>query len=315
MIHLVYPHGPGIKAPWTIGRHVSRILREHGYVVRNYDWDAGPTPIPLGPDDVLLGHPHPEGRTFISAMGVRGWRKKVALFPVVTDGRCDWALPVLAKCDASIAISGRYWWQAGRGEAWRGVASSGEAQSRQAWSKVPGLRRVDMAIEASEFPTLERTWNPPDKRRIAYIGCALREKGFPYLMELDAELRRTEGNGGRIHWFFGVDFSTEAGRRDLATCDFVIAPGTSDANPTTIVEAMAWGLIPVATERSGYGYDSSGITHLPNDDVAGAALVLRGLSRMPEEQLEAIRRQNFEIVRETYTWDRFCAPILEAIGY
>ena len=34
--------------------------------------------------------------------------------------------------------------------------------------------------------------------------------------------------------------------------------GKSDPNPTVILEAMAWGLIPIATKGSGYTEDDGG---------------------------------------------------------
>jgi hypothetical protein len=100
------------------------------------------------------------------------------------------------------------------------------------------------------------------------------------------------------------DFSSEAARAVAARHDFTLTVGAFDANPTTILESMAWGLIPVCTPTSGY----AGIPSIPNvplGDPDGAAAVLRRLLDAEEAELVALQERNFALVREEYTWERF----------
>ena len=57
------------------------------------------------------------------------------------------------------------------------------------------------------------------------------------------------------------DFSAGDARRAVAQFDFMITVGRRDANPTTVLEAMAWGLVPICTPQSGY-QDHPGITNI-----------------------------------------------------
>ncbi len=67
--------------------------------------------------------------------------------------------------------------------------------------------------------------------------------------------------------------------------DFLITVGSSDANPTTILEAMAWGLIPVCSVQSGYeGF--SGIRNISIDDMEDAVATINKLQSVSEEQLK-----------------------------
>src|SRR5512132_2659791 len=79
-IHLVYPHGPSISCPDAIGRHLGERLRPH-FQVLQYDWDETRALEP-GPDDVLLGHPHPAPWTiFRRSARKAGWRRIVPMTP------------------------------------------------------------------------------------------------------------------------------------------------------------------------------------------------------------------------------------------
>jgi glycogen synthase len=109
-----------------------------------------------------------------------------------------------------------------------------------------------------------------------------------------------------------VDFGSKAGRDLIAGFDFMLTVGRADANPTTILEAMAWGLVPICTPTSGY----RGIPSIPNvplDDAAGAAAIVRGLLDTHESELVAMQAENWQMLDEHYTWDRFAAQVIAAI--
>ncbi|MFN3979841.1 MAG: glycosyltransferase, partial [Caldilinea sp.] len=83
-------------------------------------------------------------------------------------------------------------------------------------------------------------------------------------------------------------------------------------NPTTVLEAMAWGLIPVCTPQSGYvGYPS--IINVPLDDPEGAAIVLRRLQSLPDTELFQLQAANWRLLDEHFNWDRFASQVIDAI--
>jgi hypothetical protein len=109
-----------------------------------------------------------------------------------------------------------------------------------------------------------------------------------------------------------VDFSSQAGKNLVAGFDFLLTVGKADCNPTTILEAMAWGLIPICTPTSGY----QGIPSIPNvplDDAAAAAAIVRRLLYADESELAAMQAENWRLLDQHYAWDRFAGQVIAAI--
>jgi hypothetical protein len=109
------------------------------------------------------------------------------------------------------------------------------------------------------------------------------------------------------------DFSTEMGRQLIGSYDFMITVGKADANPTTILEAMAWGLVPVCTPQSGYsGYPS--IVNIPLDNLREAVATLRQLQTIPENALIEKQKTNWRLIDTHFNWDRFARQVIEVIA-
>ena len=307
-IHWVYPTGPQVRTPFAIGRRVAAALRDRGYDVVQWDWDDDRV---IEPErgDVLVGHPHYIPWTVFRRSARRpGWRRIVAVVPY-SHGRVEqvaWLEWVLPQSDLFLAITGPYWF----------------AQVRESdcahW--LPKMVHVDLAVDRSEFPRVKTRFNPPGKRRFLYIGSAEPYKNVPYLSRIARRCAPTE-----FAWIGGDrtlpgvrtlgfhDFGTDAGRAAVAEYDFVISVGDSDANPTTLLEAAAWGLVPVCTPQSGYDRSEPGFVNVPLNDVEGAARVVDELQRCPEERLLGLRDANDRRLDAHYTWDRFCLQVIEAI--
>lgn len=306
-VHLVYPHGPSISCPDAIGRQLGRRLAG-AYDVRHHDWD-GTTVVRPRPGDVLVGHPHPAPlSTFRRSAAQPGWRRVLMLAPYHHGDAVQvaWAEPVLRRSDLWLAVTGDHWS--------RSITTSVYAH----WA--PRMVHVDLAVDRGDFPALDRSFNPPGQRRFLYIGHTGWPKNTAYLAELAARL-----GPGRVAWMGkgpgeipGVtalgyqDFATDAARRLVARHDFVLSVSGADANPSTILEGMAWGLVPVCTPESGYDA-RPGIVNLPLGDVEGAARVLRRLDQAPTKELERARALNWEALDRHFNWDRFAAQVTEAI--
>ena len=72
-----------------------------------------------------------------------------------------------------------------------------------------------------------------------------------------------------MHVLGFMDFSQPEARAAVAGYDFMITVGAMDDNPTTILESMAWGLIPAVTMQSGYE-NRAGIVNVPLNDALAA---------------------------------------------
>ena len=89
----------------------------------------------------------------------------------------------------------------------------------------------------------------------------------------------------------------------------MITVGTADANPTTILEAMAWGLIPVCSVQSGYeGFP--GIRNIPIDNIDDAIKTINSLQSVSEEQLNKWQKENLALLDRQFNWERFCGQVL-----
>jgi glycosyltransferase involved in cell wall biosynthesis len=208
--------------------------------------------------------------------------------------------------DAVLAITGRHWFR-----------SIGEGPYRH-W--LPRMRHLDLAVERAHFPRVKGAFAPPGARRFVYVGHQKHYKNIPYLSAL-----ARAASGSRFSFVgFGpeipglerlgaLDFGTAAGRARMAEHDFLVTVGNADANPTTILEAMSWGLVPVCTPQSGYD-DEPGIVNLPLDDLAGALRIVEGLQACPAAELEARRAANDRRLDEHYGWDRFARDVVAVLS-
>lgn len=306
-VHLVYPHGPAISCPETIGRHLAERLRER-YEVVLHDWDE---PYAIEPEagDALVGHPHPIPWTvFRRSARRRGWARVVLLFPFHHADDAEQVAfvdPVLRRADVALAISGRHWFDT--------LPSSAVAR----WA--PKLEQVDIAVDRAEFPPVKETFGAAGERRLLYIGHSHWTKNTGYLSHIAAELRDVEfgwiGGGppiGGLVAYGPRDLSDPSALEIVARHDILVTVSRADANPCTVVEAMAWGLIPGCSPQSGYVEDD-GVVHVPLDDAPAAAAVLREWLEAPTARLEDRRRANWRRLDEHFTWDRFAQQVVDAL--
>jgi glycosyltransferase involved in cell wall biosynthesis len=309
-IHFIYPYGDHIGCPAAIGRETGLRLRRWGYRVAHYRLDDFRRIKPAD-GDILLGHPHWNPYTiYRRSVGLSGWARRIAMFPFAhgLTGYAAFADRAVRQSDQMLAIAGRYWTQTAPDSIYKH------------W--VPKMVHQDLAIDRRDFPVIKRAFNPPRKRRVAYIGHTASYKNPEFLTRIAAAMPEVE-----FSWFgltmnrsplkgFRVmgphSFADQSSKDLIAEQDFMLTVGRSDPNPTTILEAMAWGLIPVCTPQSGYsGYDS--IPNVPLDDVEGAVRVLRELQEAPNARLEEMREANWQMLDRHFNWDRFAGQVREAI--
>lgn len=306
-IHFVYPRDPARhSSPWCIGNEVGRRL-ERDYEVRSYGW-KDPVTIDAVPGDVLIGHPHWSPSTvYRSSLHHPNLARRIILAPYVGDLRqVAFHDRVIDASDLFLAITGGYWFAR--------IGASAMARWR------PKMRHVDLAVNREHFPLLRRRFNPAGQRRFVYIGHTAKNKNTPYLTRIAATRpdAQIDWIGRGRHRIRGVrplgfqDFSTAAGRNLLASYDFMITVGNHDANPTTILESMAWGLIPVCTAQSGYEA-TPGVVNVPLGDAAAAGRVLTHLQHCPEAELQALRDAGEAMLQAHFHWDRVYAQVRDAI--
>jgi glycosyltransferase involved in cell wall biosynthesis len=295
------------RAPVTITARLYQALRARA-PTRLYDWTER-VEVPAGPGDVLLGHPFPgdDARAWNRAClaGTAGVR--IALLPLShrmaeANAFLD---PYVPRLDAILGIMGPYWW-----ETWREGPFAHWADK---------ITPVDMAIDVARFPRVKRGFNPPGKRTFLYLGGEGPQKGTHLLSILFGQAR-----GHRCVWVGtgrGLPHVEHRGfaeltpgylRRLAEECDVVVTMGVSDANPTTILEAMAWGFPVCATPESGY-HRTPELTLLSTTDMAHNLRVLERMQEAPEAELLALADGARRRVEAEYGWDRFLATVLGGV--
>jgi len=304
-IHLVYPHKNRISAPDVIGYVLSQALSSLEPVVR-HDYDSIGKIVP-GPKDILIGHPHPVPFTiFRSSLDSSKWSRIIILQPFNLDiNQVGFIDSIIDRCDLFLAITGRYWFDR--------IAQS--CLSR--WT--PKMVHIDLAVDRSSFPRIKVRFNAPGQRKFIYIGNDNPVKNVPYLSKIAQalpEYRFAWAGRGRdqvgMQQLGYIDFSSENGKELISQFDFMITVGTADANPTTILEAMSWGLVPVCTPTSGYE-NIPGIVNVPSNDLEEAVSVLRQLEEAPEEELLSLVARADEMLTTHFNWDRFCRQVISTL--
>jgi hypothetical protein len=296
-----------VRAPLSITAHVLQALQARGEVAL-YDWNERVS-IKGGNSDVLLGHPYPDDDSRVWNRSCREGRfaARIAMTPlshqmVEICGRLD---PYVSMVDAILGIMGPYWYDTWEGSAlahWRNKI-------------VP----IDMAVDVDRFPKVKMRFNPPGKRKFFYLGWSGPQKGTHLLSIL---FGLAKGNQcvaiGPGRPFANVEHRPAA-KLDMAylhrladECDFFITMGVSDANPTTILESMAWGFPVCCTPQSGY-YNMPELLSLSITDMRHNLAVLEMLQNAPASELHARAQAARTLVARKYTWQRFTDTAMGAL--
>lgn len=299
-IHIVYPYGPRKAAPWSIGNHLAAHFRAQGEHVVQVDWDGPETLTPTGPEDVLLGHPHPQAGPFLRSIHAP-WNRIVALAPwTQTERNTDFVESWRHDVDHYCAICGPYW---------------AHRLPTDWWNALGNVTPLDMAIDPADYPPItEHRWNPPGQRRAVYIGCTLPGKGMELLEALIAlvpELQWLHIGPGTVRGAENLGYlpiEGEEARKVLASVDFLIAPGDGDANPTVVLEAACLGLIPIVAP--GAGWDC--FCRLPPEPDQAVEL-LRSLASVEDTEALGFLQRCSRTFAKTYTWERFCMAVEWAV--
>ena len=306
-VHFVYPRDADRhSSPYCIGNEVGDRL-QRDYDVRFYGWRDTVT-IQPGSGDVLLGHPHwRRDSVFDRSVRQPGFARRILMAPYVDDLRqVAFYDRHMDRCDLFLAITGNYWFD------------RVEQSAMRRWR--PRMRHLDLAVDRAHFPFVKQRFNPAGARRFVYIGHTAHNKNVGYLARLQRDCADADiswiGRGRKkipgVHPLGFMDFRDPKSLEAVSAFDFMITVGAMDANPTTILEAMAWGLVPVVTMQSGYEH-RPGIVNIPLDDAAGAQAVFHRLQNAADAELMTLQHQGQQAIDTLYRWDRFYAQVRAAI--
>ena len=296
------------RAPLSITHHVLGALRGIGEV-RFYDWKER-LAIHARPGDLLIGHPFPgvPGTVFNRACRDGRFAARIALVPMHQGlaEYCQAISPALDSCDHILGIMGPYWfdtWRQGPFAHW-----------------APKITPVDMAVEVRHFPRIKRGFNPSGRRKFLFIGNGEPYKGA-HLLSILFGLAK----GKHACVWIGADrmlpnlerrpsqrLEGAVMERVAAECDVFLTMGVSDANPTTILESMAWGFPVACTPQSGY-YGMSEIEELSTTDMARNLETLDYFQEADEGELLAMADKARRLVETRFTFERLTRTVLDTV--
>ncbi len=306
-IHLVYVKGEKKSTPYAITNELASRLALK-YDVKVYDW-ADNLEIYPKEGDILIGHPNPDPKTvFTRNFHKDGWHKRILMNPFAH------AYPrYIAYFDDLVTLSDNY--LAICGKYWNDTISDSLVAHWKPW-----FIHLDLAVNTHNFRRVKESFNEAGKRRFLYIGRTADFKGCDFLAKL-----ANENPNIHIGWIGGGkidsdkiiahgtrDFSQSSSLDLIKEYDFLLTCGRSDANPTTILESAAWGLIPVCTPQSGY-YNEDWFVNIPLDDIEKSSEIIQHLNTVDASILIDFQRKSKIALENYYNWDRFARQVIECI--
>lgn len=274
-------------------------------------------------DDIFIGHPffpYSDREVGVTEQSI-SQQPRPAVFALLSPLHCNIEINtnhlnkdyldavgrLVPRADILFGIMGQYWW-----DKW---ISSPYAH----WK--PKMVRLDMAINAQDYPRVKIAFNLPGKRGYLYIGNNDPVKGIDLLSKLFSTLgeypRGWVGSGAEILGIPRISTHTALTprfMRDLAErYDFFITTGLADANPTTILECMSWGFPVICTQQSGY-YATSYRKNVYFDDIPGSLETLRDLQFAEEADLMQMADEARYVVETQYNWDKFVGTIVDSLN-
>lgn len=314
-IHLVYAGDPGpnhLHSPYNITHHLYHHFKDRGYTVHYYDWCHTGDLNPVAPNDLILGHPNYPANTPIQRLFTEtSTPHKYLIFPI------HHAIPEINQPFTTLVhaakkvfgIMGPYWYD------------TLEQSALASWK--PKITRLDMAIDTKTHPWVRHGFNPKGQRTFAYIGCDRPEKGTHNLYEIFRKVPYTlhvYGNFSdcplltlpnvKYHGFIETSPAFAHGLCRLT--DVFLNTSISDANPTTLLEAAAWGLVVACSKQSGY-WPGAPFWGLNLDDTPGIINLLQYVQTCDEQVLLDQAHHQRICIEDRYTWERFLNTITNNI--
>jgi len=309
-IHLVYPHRPLARTPDAIGFNLAKGLRERGYKVLLYNlYNSKQLKFKPSNDDVLLGHPRWEtNSTFYDLIKLKGWKRTIVIHPFCPADLESYAhlLKYCAFADRFIAITGKYWTQAISGTHF------------QEWTGK--FLQLDLAIDRKKFPRIKKNFNLPGKRKFIFIGNHTHYKNVNFLNKIAGRIKNIEFHriGPYSRKFPNLiqhgahELKSMFAKKLIKDMDFMITMGNRDANPTTVLESSAMGLIALCPIGSGY-VESGGVFNISGLNIHEAINDINYFNGIESAFLEQKRKKMTNLLDKYYCWPKFIDEVVREI--
>ena len=305
-VHIIYPFSKKVDTnPWSIGNNIIRALKKN-FKIKTYLWTSIEKISPnIG--DILIGHANSNPYTiFRRSVGSALWSKRILLQPYNEDKhQISYLYDLIPKCDYFLTLCGEYWFD------------RIENSKFKKWKKK--AIRIDLGINPLDYPLIKKKFNSKGKRKFLYIGNDYAynnyAKNISFLEKLanfyNSILFSTIGNKAlkNINHYGWLNLTDTKNFNILRKYDFLIQTSKHDANPSTILEAMSWGLIPVISKECGY-YNVSTFKYIEINSINRSINTLKKLQNLTDNELIKLQKKNLSLIKKKYNWEIFRKKIL-----
>lgn len=193
------------------------------------------------------------------------------------------------------------------------------AQSGTSWrltAENPDLwkwRWIDIGVDRSLFPRKKDSFSPPGKRKFCAINLYnAKEKGSDIVISLVKSrpsyqftwIAGEKVNQPNVKYYNFIPNTSKKFQKIVTDCDFLLVPSREDAQPGTVCEAIALGLIPVVSYMSGYSIGYPSVVF--SDNVEEWLKIVDTLQNISEKELHQFRLLLDRYLDYCHNW-----PIIE----
>ena len=307
--HIIYPFDLKKNInPWSIGNNLYYALRKK-YNIKIYTWTSLRKIYPEK-DDLLLGHCHPNPYTiFRRSIESNKWYKKILIQPFNGDMKqMSHLYNIIPNCDHFIAICGTYWIKHLKNSYFK------------IWKKK--IIQIDLGLDINQYPFIKKKFNKKGNRKFLYIGNDYSFNNFAKNLDYLKNISNNYGNekfatiGNKkitnIKHYGWMDFKIKKNLKLISEYDFLIHTSTYDANPSTVLEGISWGLIPVMTKQCGYENFSNHM-YIPLNKIRETTKKLKNLQNMSQNSLKKMQINNYNKLISFYNWMKFRRKIIQIV--
>ncbi len=300
-IHLIYPFDLKKNInPWSIGNNIYYSLKDK-FEFKFYSWTSIEKITPKQ-GDILVGHAHTNPYTvFRRSVNNSNWTKKILLQPYNEDPKqMSHLYDLIPKCDLFISICGNYWFKRIKTSPFKSWKSK--------------MLQLDLGLDRKEYPFLKKKINKRFNRKFIYIGNDYSynnyAKNINYLKSIIKKVGSknfaSAGNKQIIDekYYGWLDFTKKTSQKKIKNYDFLIQVSENDANPSIILEAISWGLIPIITKGCGYNELSKKL-YISNEELDKAVKKINKFQEINNKVLIKCQNDNLNILKKKFNWKRF----------
>ena len=308
-IHLIYPYNlEKKKNPWSIGNNIWYALSDK-FHIKNYNWMSLKKIEPIE-GDILIGHAHSNPYTiFRRSLENTKWSKKILIQPYNEDPlQMSHLYNIIPKCDYFLAICGKFWFDRIKNSKFK------------SWQKK--MIQLDLGINQKDYPFIKSKFGKNFKRKLIYIGNDYSYNNFAKnLHYLKKIIDRSKNNNfssagnkqvSQEKHYGWLDFANKNALKIIKNYDFLIQVSKNDANPSIVLEAISWGLIPLVTKGCGYEELNKKLI-ISQDNYIEVIKKIDFFQKKDEKYLKKIQKENLNLLTKNFSWKKFQKKIRSII--